>query len=234
MANEPLKRRSREEQMAWAGLQLPAVALRRLKDRGIYCVSTLSVVFQHSKQRHFIRAHESGGAVEDLGAFCGFVSEEGKPLPWLQPVETIGVNGLHAYVIATSLVRVHVVRAKHTYDLLITKHRLPATSNGSKPILENSIIFYGRHGTLELELWGKDAALRGKVCPVFYDRGGDLSTLPAAFHDAVRHAIAGVTCCGCEHSHLLVAPLPGATPNDSVALTADQNSDTSVSKDTFP
>lgn len=206
MANEQIKTITRREQLASAGLRLPSLTLRRLKDRGIFCVSTLSVVLQHSSKRYVIRAHESGGAVADLGAFCGFVTEEGKLLAWLQRVDTIGVNGLHARVVSSSLVRVHVVRVMHTYDLLISKHSLPTVANGRKPTVENSIIFHGRQGTLELELWGKDAAFRGSVCPLFYDRGGDPLKLPDAFEDAVRRAVAGVSCCGCEHSHLLVPP----------------------------
>jgi hypothetical protein len=216
MANEQIKTTTRKEQLASAGLRLPALTLRRLKDRGIFCVSTLSVVLQHSTQHYVIRAHESGGAVADLGAFCGFVTEEGRPLAWLQRVDTIGVNGLHARVVAASLVRVHVVRVMHTYDLLITKHSLPTHANGRKPTLENSILFHGRQGTLELELWGKDATFRGSVCPVFYDRGGDPLKLPGAFEDAVRCAVAGVSCCGCEHSHLLVPPEVSVEPGDTV------------------
>jgi hypothetical protein len=221
MANEQVKTTTRREQLASAGLRLPALTLRRLKDRGIFCVSTLSVVLQHSTQRYVIRAHESGGAVADLGAFCGFVTEEGKPLAWLQRVETIGVNGLHARVVATSLVRVHVVRVMHTYELLITKHSLPTFTNGRKPSLVNSIIFHGRQGTLELELWGKDAAFRGCICPLFYDRGGDPLKLPDGFEDAVGRAVAGVSCCGCEHSHLLVPPEIGGGVESANPSTAE-------------
>jgi hypothetical protein len=197
---------TRRERLALAGLSLPAITLERIKKSGIYCVPRLSVAFQSSTKRHVIRAHESGGAVSDLGLYCGVVSESGAPLPWLQRIETIGVNGLHARAVASSLIRIQVLRVRHTYDLLVTKHTLATVDKGARATLANSILFYGRQGTLQMDLWGKDASFRGHVCPVFYDRGGDRLTIPAEFEQAVRDAIAGVCCCGCEHTHLLAPP----------------------------
>lgn len=197
---------SRRERMALLGIRLPFLTMRKLQQSGIYCVPNLSVVKQRSTQRYLIRAHESGGAVADLGCYCGFTTDTGAPLGWFQRVETIGVNGLHARVLTGSLVRIHIIRVMHTYDLLISSHSLhPVPSNG-QPGMTNSILFHGRQGTLQLELWGKDRELRGSVYPVFYDRGGDQLDLPPQFADAVRKAVAAVTCCGCNHSHLLTAP----------------------------
>lgn len=205
---EPSHKRmmSRRERMALLGLRLPHLTIKKLQDSGIFCVPTLSVVMQRTTQRYLIRAQECGGAVADLGCYCGFTTDTGSSLGWFQRVETIGVNGLHARALSASLVRIHAVRVMHTYDLLITKHDLEVGDNIRRPILSSSIVFHGRQGTLELELWGRDTELRGKVIPVFYDRGGDPLTVPPQFTDAVRRAVAGVTCCGCEHSHLLAAP----------------------------
>lgn len=202
---------SRRERLALLGLRLPFLTIRKSQDSGIYCVPTLSVVRQRTTQRYLIRAQECGGAVSDLGCYCGFTAEGGTSMSWFQRVETIGVNGLHARALCSSLVRIHVVRVMHTYDLLITKHDLQTPAASGRPRLNSSIVFHGRQGTLQLELWGKDRDLRGNVAPVFYDRGGDPLIIPAQFKDAVHRAIAGVTCCGCEHSHLLAAPeLPEA------------------------
>lgn len=197
---------SQQQQLASLGLRLPHLTLKKLQQSGIYCVPTLSLVRQRSTQQHLIRAHESGGAVAELGCYCGFSTDTGEPLGWLQRIETIGVNGLHARALTASLVRIHMVRVMHTYDLLISKHSLGAGEAHRPPSLTHSILFYGRQGTLELELWGKDKEFRGRVFPVFYDRGGDQLALPAQFAEAVRQAVVGVTCCGCQHSHLLTAP----------------------------
>ena len=210
---------TRRERLALLGLRLPLLTIQKSHDSGIYCVPTLSVVRQRTTQRYLIRAQECGGAVSDLGCYCGFTTDSGTPLGWFQRVETIGVNGLHARALCSSLVRLHAVRVIHTYDLLITKHDLQMGDNGRRPTLTSSILFYGRQGTLQLELWGKDKDLRGNVAPVFYDRGGDPLIVPAQFKDAVNRAIAGVTCCGCEHSHLLTAP---EVPESGVSIGQNQ------------
>jgi hypothetical protein len=201
--------------IAQGGLFLPKVALQRLQESGIYCAPQLSVAFQQSTQQHVIRARESGGAIAGLGAYCGVVSSDGSPLRWLQLIETIGLNGLHACAVASSLVRVQVVRVHHTYDLLITKHSIQTAQTGTRPQLENTILFYGRQGTLQMELWGKDSEYKGRVAPVFYDRAGDLLTIPTVFEQAVKNAIAGACCSGCEHTHVLVPP----ECNNEAALT---------------
>lgn len=215
MATSNGKSLTRRDQIALAGLRLPPPALKRLQESGIYCVPRLSVALQQSTQRYLIRAHESGGAVAELGAYSAVVSPDGTPLSWLLRIETIGVNGLHARALAESLVRIQVFRVQHTYELLITRHDLETPSNGHRPGLVSSILFRGRQGTLELDLWNKDAAFRGRVCPVFYDPGGDALVLPHKFDAAVRNAVAGVTCCGCTHVHLFVPPAPStATPTE--------------------
>ena len=44
--------------------------------------------------------------------------------------------------------------------------------------LVSEVLFYGRRGGLEMELWGKDACYGGSVAPVFYSRAGEIATLP--------------------------------------------------------
>ena len=41
---------------------------------------------------------------------------------WLQPIDSVAVNGPHAFVIATTLVSVEVFRIRNTYDVLIATH----------------------------------------------------------------------------------------------------------------
>jgi len=75
------------------------------------------------RKRYVVRGLESGGAVGELGRYVTFTTEDGQPIVWLHPVEAIGVNGLHAVVVAPVLVRVEMLRKGRTYELLITQHR---------------------------------------------------------------------------------------------------------------
>ena len=54
-----------------------------------------------------------------------------------------------------------------------------------------------------MELWGKDAAFRGAVCPVFYSRSGETVNLPAEFQTAAARLTSAVACTGCRHCHIL-------------------------------
>jgi hypothetical protein len=65
------------------------------------------------------------------------------------------------------------------------------------------VLFYGRRGSLEMELWGKDVVYRGSVAPVFYSRAGEVATLPAEFQNAAALITAAACCVGCRHCHLL-------------------------------
>jgi hypothetical protein len=191
------------ELLARQGLRFPAIILRRLRSAGIYCQPTISIEYQHFRKRYVLRGVESGGAVADLGAYTSFTDEQGKALPWLQRVDTVGENSVHAIVVRPTLVRIEMLRVERTYDVLITRHRLQTTIPGTRPRLESSILFYGRRGTLEMELWGKDRAFCGGVSPAFYSRSGETVAVPAEFQDAVARVSAGVCCVGCRHCHLL-------------------------------
>jgi hypothetical protein len=191
------------EVLARQGLRLPQIVLNRLRDAGIYCQPTVSVEHQNLAKKYVLRGVESGGAVADLGTYSSFMGEHGESLAWLQRVDSIGVNGVHAIVVSPVLVRVQMLRIERTYDLLITRHSLANAAGNPRPRLESSILFYGRRGSLEMELSGNDIAFRGTVCPVFYTRAGERVVLPNDFQDAATRITSAVCCLGCRHCHLL-------------------------------
>lgn len=212
MNNHPANHR---ELLARQGLRLPAVTLKHLRSAGIYCQPSISIEHQHLAKRYVLRGVESGGAVAELGAYSSFVDEQGAALSWLQRIDSIGVNGVHAIVVAPVLVRVQMLRIERTYDLLITRHSLSSSANQQRPLLQSLILFYGRRGSLEMELWGKDAAFRGGVCPVFYSRSGEPVSLPRVLQTAAARLTSAVACPGCRHCHLLEPrPIAVGAAND--------------------
>src|SRR5205814_7910247 len=122
-------------------------------------------------KRYVVRGLESGGAAGDVGHYVTFAREDGRPAERFCPVETIGVNGPHAVVLAPVLVRIEMLRKASTYELLITQHRPGQASNGTRPRLESRVLFRGVHGRVELDLSEKDKARAGTVLPVFCSRG---------------------------------------------------------------
>lgn len=191
------------EVLARQGLRLPPITLKCLRTAGIYCQPSVSIEHQHLAKKYVLRGVESGGAVAEVGAYASYVGEQGGALPWLQRVDSIGVNGVHAVVVAPALIRMQMLRIDRTYDLLITRHQLAKSGQSQRPRLESSILFYGRRGGLEMELWGKDVAFRSTVCPVFYTRSGERVALPNDLQDAATRITAAVCCVGCRHCHLL-------------------------------
>src|SRR5579859_3645307 len=141
-------RLNRGEVLALRGLRSPHVALKSLQRAGIYCQPTISIEFQQATPCYMIRGAESGGAVASIGAYCGFVDDTGSSLRDLQPVNTVGVNGLHGIALSPSLVRVQMFRAATTYELLVTRHHLASVEGKTRPRLQSSILFHGRHATL--------------------------------------------------------------------------------------
>jgi hypothetical protein len=210
------------ELLARQGLRLPAVTLNHLRTAGIYCQPSISIEHQHLARKYVLRGVESGGAVAELGAYSSFVDEQGAALSWLQRIDSIGVNGVHAIVVGRVLVRVQMLRIERTYDLLITRHSLASSANRQRPQLESSILFYGRRGSLEMELWGKDAAFRGAVCPVFYSRSGETVNLPREFHTAAARLTSAVACTGCRHCHLLEPKAVEADAANDVTAPAER------------
>ena len=188
------------------GLRLSRQALRVLKDRGIFAHSSVSLEHQHLANRYVVRGLESGGAAGELGRYVTFAQVDGQPIEWLHPVEAIGVNGLHAVVVAPVLVRVEMQRTGRTYELLITHHRSGIASDGKRPPLETKVLFRGIHGRLDLDLSGKDNNQAGVVLPTFYSLAGKEVTIPRRFHAAVRAITKAVNCVGCSHCHFSRAP----------------------------
>ena len=188
------------------GLRLTRQALRVLKERGIFAHSPVSLEHQHLAKRYVVRGVESGGAVGEIGRYVTFTTEEGQPIEYLHPVEAIGVNGLHAVVVAPVLVRVEMLRTGRTYELLITQHRPGATNDGKRPPLETRLLFRGIHGRLDLDLSEKDKDKAGTVLPTFYSRAGEEVRIPKRFRQSVRAITGAVNCDGCSHCHYVRPP----------------------------
>jgi hypothetical protein len=192
------------------GLTLPASVLRALRKRGIHCTPGVSLEHQHLAKRYVLRGVESGGAVSDMGRACAFVSLDGDPLPWLQSLDSIAVNGRHAIFLAESLVRVEMLRIVKTCELAITLHTLSHMPGRNRPEIASTLTLRGRDGVLPLDLWKEEyRALRGKLTPIFYDRAGEVLHLPQRFEEAIRKVTAAVCCVGCKHSHVGVPPVAG-------------------------
>jgi len=205
MANQKI---ARDE--ARQGLALPNPALRRLQEAGIFVRSAVSLEHQHLAHRYVIRGVESGGAVEALGHYVTFCGATGEPLVWLHPLDAIGVDGVHAVVVAPTLVRVEMFRRGHTYDLLITRHAPAEAVNGKRPVLESVVLFRAREGHLASDLLGKDRDQRNCSAPSFFTRSGEPLAIPAEFDEVVKAATKAVNCVSCVHAHYLRAPENGS------------------------
>jgi len=201
------------------GLRLSRGALRVLRERGIFAQSFVSLEHQHLAKCYVVRGLESGGAAGDVGHYVTFAREDGGPAECFCPVQTIGLNGPHAVVLATVLVRIEMLRKASTYELLITQHRPGPLSNGTRPLLEAKILFRGVHGRLELDLSGKENRQRGTILPVFCSLGGEEVGIPRRFRSAVRAITVAVNCTGCSHRHYTRVPhkeQEGNAPSSSI------------------
>src|SRR5260370_16811258 len=148
-------RRLETEILARQGLRLPSITLKCLRTAGIYCQPSVSIEHQHLAKKYVLRGVESGGAVAEVGAYASFVDEHGSGLPWLQRVDSIGVNGVHAIVVAPVLIRVEMLRIERTYDLLITRHQLAKSGEGQRPRLQSSFLLYSPQCNPDTDVWGK-------------------------------------------------------------------------------
>ena len=206
------------------GLRLSRQALRVLKERGIFVQAAVSLEHQHLAKRYVVRGSESGGAVGDLGRYVTFAREDGQPIECLHPVEAIGVNGLHAVVVAQVLVRIEMLRKGRTYELLITQHRPSEPVDGKRPTLETKVLFRGIHGRLELDLSEKDKNQAGAALPTFFSLGGEEIRIPKRFQQVARAITAAVSCTGCSHSHFVRAPnLAVRAETSTPAIQSSQN-----------
>src|ERR1700721_2718625 len=179
--------------LALHGLALPASVLRALQQRGIHCTPGVSLEHQDLAKRYVLRGVESGGAVSDIGRACAFFSPEGNPLPWLQSLDSIAVNGRHAIFLAESLVRVEMLRTVRTCELAITLHTLCHAPGRNRPEVASTQLFRGRDGVLPLDLWKEEhRAIRGKLTPIFYNRAGEVLHPQQRFEEAIRKVTAAV------------------------------------------
>lgn len=194
--------------LARRGLTLSRRVLRRLIEVGIFAQSQVSLEHQHLAKRYVVRGIESGGAVRDFGRYVTFCGPDGEPLPYLHPIDAIGVNGVHAVVVAPVLVRCELFRAGRTCQLLITKHEPGKVENGRRPPLENRVVFRGVNGLVDSDPLRTGSDLAGRsVMPEFWSRAGEMLGIPVVFAAAVAAATKGASCVGCSHSHYLVTPV---------------------------
>ena len=197
------------------GLRLPRRALRVLTERGIFAQVSVGLHYQNLANRYIVRGVESGGAAGDTGRYVTFAQENGEPLECLHPVESIGVNGPHAVVVAPVLVRLDMLRKGRTYELLISRHAPGSTDSGRRPPLQTAVLFRGVHGRLEVDLSSGAKAHQNGALPTFYSLAGEQIPIPRMFEPAVRSLVKAVNCSGCSHSHYVVALRTGthsATP----------------------
>ena len=204
--------------VARRGFNLPGRVRSRLREVGIFARPEVSLEHQHLAHRYVIRGVESGGAIQEIGHYVTFAGDNGEPLAYLHPIDAIGVNGVHAVVVAPVLVRVEMLRTGRTYELLITRYQIGKAENGRRPPLESQALFQGVHGYLELELWGKDKDRAGLVTPNFFSRGGEALEVPARFEAVTQALTRAVACCGCSHPHYLVAPPAAAAAIESLPV----------------
>jgi hypothetical protein len=162
--------------------------------------------YQNLAKRHVVRGVESGGAAGDIGRYVTFAQENGQPIECLHPVESIGVNGPHAVVVAPTLVRLDMLRKGRTYELLISRHAPWSTESGRRPLLQSEVLFRGVHGRLEADLTptNKPQAHSSPVLPTFYSLAGENVPVPSRFEAAVRSLVNATNCSGCTHSHYVV------------------------------
>jgi len=196
---------SKRDQLGQHGLALPRRVLRRLDEVSIFVQPQVSLEHQHLAKRYVVRGIESGGAVKDLGRYVTFSGPAGEPLPYVHPIDAIGVNGLHAVVVAPVLVRIEMLRVGRTWQLLITRHQPAAIENGRRPTLENVVLFRGMNGFLDAGLSGETGDSVSSAMPQFWSRAGEPLEIPPIFETAVRAAARGASCLGCAHAHFLSA-----------------------------
>lgn len=193
-------------------LPLHQSVLTALRKRGIYCEPGVTVEHQHLAKRYVLRGVECGGAVADMGRACAFVSRHGTPLPWLQTINSISVNGRHAVFVADEMVRLEMLRVANTCNLVISRLRLSEELAAPRPTIASSIVFRGHDGTLPVDLWKPEhRPIRGTTVPTFYTRSGEVLALPAAFLDAIGRLTEKVCCFGCRHVHVGTSPAPKET-----------------------
>ncbi|MCI0628641.1 MAG: hypothetical protein L0387_44500 [Acidobacteria bacterium] len=193
----------KQDLLARRCLTLSRRVLHRLDQAGIFVQSQVSLEHQSLAKRYVVRGVESGGAIKELGRYVSFCAPNGEPLPYLHPIDAIGVNGVHAVVVAPVLVRIEVLRSGRTWQLLITRHQPATAENGRRAALESSVLFRGVNGFLDNRLQEVDDP--DGPLPQFWSSAGEPLEIPPIFTEAVRAATRGATCLGCSHAHYLMS-----------------------------
>ena len=150
------------------------------------------------------------GAIKEIGRYVTFCDERGERIAWLQPIDSVGVNGRHAVVIALGLVSVEVLRVRNTYDVLIAKYDVSQPAEGQRSRIEARVLFRGRQGHLPLDLTGDERGMAGQIVPEFFNRAGEHVEIPPEFVGVLKAAVRGAACVGCTHQHYLTAPKAAA------------------------
>jgi hypothetical protein len=192
--------------------------LKRLTEAGIRCTPDVSLEYQRAANRYVLRGHESGGAVRELGRYVGFCGEKGEPLGWFLKPDSLTANADHAIVLAPAIARIELFRYEHTYELLITRHKIVETGEGKRRKTASELVFGGWQGQLPLDLVTKDKALAGSIAPEFFDRAGEPRQLPAKFVKPVQAITKAVNCLNCSHADLLIKPESQAHKSGEEAL----------------
>jgi hypothetical protein len=120
-------------------------------------------------------------------------------------VESIGVNGPHAVVVARTLVRLDMLRKGRTYELLISRHAPGSADSGRRPLLRTEVLFRGVHGRLEVDLNPRNKAQSSAALPTFYSLAGEELPVPPRFEAAIRSLLTATNCSGCAHSHYVAS-----------------------------
>jgi hypothetical protein len=184
-----------------ARLVLPKPVMRRLESANIYCQTWVTAEKQARSGKWVLRGVESGGSIREVGRYISFFAPNGERLAWLQKLDRIAANGVHAVVIALELMSVEMARIDQTYQLLVTRHRIGPAVAGRKPPVESVVLFRGIDGQLPQKLVNQG------LTPEFFTRAGEVKPIPEEFVDAVRVVTTGVSCVNCRHCHGLVERL---------------------------
>lgn len=194
---------------------------RRLQEVGVLCLPEVSLQHQALARRSVLRGVESGGAVKDIGRYVTFCDEKGERLAWLQPIDSVGVNGRHALVIAPHLLSVEVFRVRNTYDVLIAKYAAIQNTDGRRGRIESSVVFRGRQGYLPLDLTTNGNAACD-LLPEFFNKAGERLEIPGSLVSVLKAAVRGANCVGCTHQHYLIAPKTVIAAIDASPATQDE------------
>jgi hypothetical protein len=207
--------KTHEKRLAEWGLSLDMHTRERLKAARIYAKSSVKRVYQDLAKRYVIRGEESGGATPEIGRYVTFADVAGKPLPYVQLVESLGGNGRHAIIVAPVLLRIELLRVKTPVgticQLLVTKHQLVQKRAATRPEWQSDVVFRGVDGVVEIDLPRKRRALIERVLPRFLSQAGEEREIPGWLQDGVAAATNGACCIGCSHAHYAVAQSPSSS-----------------------